>query len=158
MKKIFFFLFLFLSFPFLVLADSIKELEVVNGTISREFESTNNIYSVILEDSEDTLKLNYELKDPEAKVVFHNNEYTKTGENKVEMEIQNTDGTKETYTFYLEKEETTPVFNENILNYSAKKQEEIPFLPWYVGAGCLLLILLFFKIIVLGFKKKGAKK
>ena len=73
MKKIFFFLFLFLSFPFLVLADSIKELEVVNGTISREFESTNNIYSVILEDSEDTLKLNYELKDPEAKVVFHNN-------------------------------------------------------------------------------------
>ena len=74
------------------------------------------------------------------------------------MEIQNTEGTKETYTFYLEKEETTPVFNENILNYSAKKQEEIPFLPWYVGAGCLLLILLFFKIIVLGFKKKGAKK
>lgn len=157
-KKIFFFLFLFLSCPCFVFADSIKELEVVNGTLSREFESTNNIYSVILEDSEDSLKLNYELNDPEAKVVFHNNEYTKNGENKVEMEIENTDGTKETYTFYLEKEETTPVFNETFLNTSSNEQKEIPFLPWYVGIGCLLLILLFFKIIVLGFKKKGAKK
>ena len=73
MKKIFFFLFSFFSFIPLVLADSIKNLEVMNGILSREFESTNNVYSVILEDSADSLKVTYELNDPEAKVVFHNN-------------------------------------------------------------------------------------
>ena len=73
MKKIFFFLIVFLSFIPLVFADSIKNLEVMNGTLSRKFESTNNIYSVILNDSENTLKINYKLNDPEAKVVFHNN-------------------------------------------------------------------------------------
>lgn len=160
MKKIFFFLFSFFSFIPFVFADSIKNLEVVNGTLSREFESTNNVYSVILEDSADSLKVTYELNDPEAKVVFHNNEYIDDGENKMEMEIENTDGTKEIYTFYLEKEETTPVFNETVLTNNMSSQKEIPFLSWYVGIGCFIVIALLFKIIVLGFKKrkKCAKK
>lgn len=160
MKKIFFFLFSFFSFIPFVLADSIKNLEVVNGTLSREFESTNNVYSVILDDSEDSLKVTYELNDPEAKVVFHNNEYVDGSENKMEMEVENTDGTKEIYTFYLEKEETTPVFNEAILTNNISEQKEIPFLSWYVGIGCFIVIALLFKIIVLGFKKrkKCAKK
>ena len=160
MKKIFFFLLSFFSFIPFVFADSIKNLEVVNGTLSREFESTNNVYSVILEDSADSLKVTYELNDPEAKVVFHNNEYIDDGENKMEMEIENTDGTKEIYTFYLEKEETTPVFNETVLTNNMSSQKEIPFLSWYVGIGCFIVIALLFKIIVLGFKKrkKCAKK
>ena len=160
MKKIFFFLFSFFSFIPFVFADSIKNLEVMNGTLSREFESTNNVYSVILDDSEDSLKVTYELNDPEAKVVFHNNEYIDDGENKMEMEVENTDGTKEIYTFYLEKEETTPVFNETVLTNNMSSQKEIPFLSWYVGIGCFIVIALLFKIIVLGFKKrkKCAKK
>lgn len=160
MKKIFFFLFSFFSFIPLVLADSIKNLEVMNGTLSREFESTNNVYSVILDASADSLKVTYELNDPEAKVVFHNNEYIDGGENKMEMEVENTDGTKEIYTFYLEKEETTPVFNEAVLTNNISSQKEIPFLSWYVGIGCFIVIALLFKIIVLGFKKrkKCAKK
>lgn len=160
MKKIFFFLFSFFSFIPLVLADSIKNLEVMNGTLSREFESTNNVYSVILDVSADSLKVTYELNDPEAKVVFHNNEYIDGGENKMEMEVENTDGTKEIYTFYLEKEETTPVFNEAVLTNNISSQKEIPFLSWYVGIGCFIVIALLFKIIVLGFKKrkKCAKK
>ena len=160
MKKIFFFLFSFFSFIPFVFADSIKNLEVMNGTLSREFESTNNVYSVILDDSEDSLKVTYELNDPEAKVVFHNNEYVDDGENKMELEVENTDGTKEIYTFYLEKEETTPVFNETVLTNNMSSQKEIPFLSWYVGIGCFIVIALLFKIIVLGFKKrkKCAKK
>lgn len=160
MKKIFFFLFSFFSFIPLVLADSIKNLEVMNGTLSREFESTNNVYSVILDASADSLKVTYELNDPEAKVVFHNNEYIDGGENKMEMEVENTDGTKEIYTFYLEKEETTSVFNEAVLTNNISSQKEIPFLSWYVGIGCFIVIALLFKIIVLGFKKrkKCAKK
>ena len=132
----------------------------MNGTLSREFESTNNVYSVILDDSEDSLKVTYELNDPEAKVVFHNNEYIDGGKNKMELEVENTDGTKEVYTFYLEKEETTPVFNETILTNNISDQKEIPFLSWYVGIGCFIVIALLFKIIVLGFKKrkKCAKK
>lgn len=160
MKKIFFFLLSFFSFIPFVFADSIKNLEVMNGTLSREFESTNNVYSVILDDSEDSLKVTYELNDPEAKVVFHNNEYVDGGENKMELEVENTDGTKEIYTFYLEKEETTPVFNEAILTNNISEQKEIPFLSWYVGIACFMIIALLFKVIVLGFKKnkKCAKK
>ena len=153
MKKIFFFLFLFFSFVPLVFADSIKNLEVINGTLSRKFESTKNVYSVILDESEDSLKITYELNDPEAKVVFHDNEYIENGKNKMSLEVENTDGTKEIYTFYLEKEETTPVFNETILSNNVYEQKEIPFLSWYVGAVCFILIALSFKVVVLGFKK-----
>ena len=57
MKKIFFFLMLL---PTSVFASSIKSVEVLNGTLSREFESTNNIYSVTLNDDATSLMMNCE--------------------------------------------------------------------------------------------------
>lgn len=154
MKKIFFFL-LLLFLPIIVSASSIKELKVLNGVLSREFESTNNIYSVILNENEKQLKLEYELKDTEAKVNVINNEYNEESENVTKLEITNSDGTKEEYVFYLEKETTQAVFSESDLVTTANiKQQEIPYLIWYVATGCLCIILLLFKIIVLGFKKK----
>ena len=154
MKKIFFFLCFFFFLFTEASAESIKNLEVINGTLSREFESTNNVYSVILNEDATSLEVNYELIDPEAKVTIENKEYQENGENKTEIKIENTDGTKESYVFYLEKEETTPVFSEVNLNQNIDTQKEIPFLHFYVGGVCFLLILLFFKILILGFKKK----
>lgn len=154
MKKIFFFL-LLLFLPVIVSASSIKELKVLNGILSREFESTNNKYSVILNENEDQLKLEYKLKDTAAEVKIINNEYNEESENKAILEITNSDGTKEEYVFYLEKENTKAVFNEsNLVNTANIKKQEIPYLIWYVATGCLCIILLLFKIIVLGFKKK----
>ena len=154
MKKIFFFLCFFFFLFTEASAESIKNLEVINGTLSREFESTNNVYSVILNEDATSLEVNYELIDPEAKVTIENKEYQENGENKAEIKIENTDGTKESYVFYLEKEETTPVFSEVNLNQNIDTQKEIPGLIVYVSLGCFLLIACSFKILVLGFKKR----
>lgn len=157
MKKIFFFI-LLLCLPAFVSASSLKDLKVLNGILSREFEASNNIYSVILNDSEEQLKLEYELQDKEAVVKIINNEYKEEQENVTKLEITNSDGSKEEYIFYLEKETTQAVFNEtNLVNTANIKKQEIPYLIWYVATGCLCIILLLFKTIVLGFKKKTKK-
>lgn len=152
MKKIFFFLVLFFL-PIGVYASSIKELEVKNGILSREFETTNNIYSIILNEDATSLEIDYKLVDENALVEVSGNTYQRNGENKAVYKITNSDGTTEEYIFYLEKEESTPVFNENIIPLESE-QKEIPYLSWYVGGGCFFIILVMFKIIVLGLKKK----
>jgi len=73
MKKIFFFC-LFLLLPLFVHAGSIKELEVENGVLSRKFEPNNNIYSILLNEGEEEVKLNYKLEDENAKVKINNKE------------------------------------------------------------------------------------
>ena len=139
--------------PLGVYASSIKELEVKNGVLSREFESTNNIYSVTLNEDATSLEIDYELVDEDALVEVTNNTYQSGRENKAVYKITNSDGTTEEYVFYLEKEEATPVFNESVIPLESK-EKEIPHLSWYVGSGCFFIILILFKIIVLGFKKR----
>lgn len=155
MKKFFFFCFLF--FPVQVLAGSITNLEVLNGTLSREFDSNNNVYSVVLNDGESTLKLDYVLEDQEALVTIEGNDYQVGEDNVAVLNVTNSDGTKESYTFYLEKEEIQAVFEEvSLMDEPAEK--EIAFLEVYVGIGCFIVILILFKVIILGFSKKKRRK
>lgn len=155
MKKFFFFCFLF--FPVQVLAGTITNLEVLNGTLSREFDSNNNVYSVVLNDGESTLKLNYVLEDQEALVTIEGNDYQVGEDNVAVLNVTNSDGTKESYTFYLEKEETQAVFEEvSLMDEPAEK--EIAFLEVYVSIGCFIVILILFKAIILGFSKKKRRK
>ena len=151
MKKIFFFLILFL--PIVVNASSIKSLTVENGVLSREFESSNNYYSVMLQSDASSLEVDYELQDKDASVEVFGNTYQDGGENKAVYKITNSDGTTEEYVFYLEKEEAEPVFQESFMPLETE-QKEISYLSWYVGTGCFGVILFLFKVIVLGFKKK----
>ena len=147
MKKIFFFL---MFLPTSVFASSIKSVEVLNGKLSREFETTNNIYSVILNDDANSLMMNCETESGTT-INIYNNEYVVGGENKVIYETINAEGEKEDYVFYLEKESTTPVF---AINYEEEEKERIiPHLKWYVISGVVFINLLLFKIIVLGFKR-----
>ena len=155
MRKIFFFFILFFL-PFGVYASSIKELEVKNGVLSREFESTNNVYSVTLNEDAQSLEIDYKLVDEQALVEVSGNEYQSSGENKAVYKITNSDGTTEEYVFFLEKEETMPVFQESFLTLEPE-QKEIPYLSWYVSGSCFLVILIMFKVIVLGFKKKNTR-
>lgn len=155
MKKFFFFC--LLLFPVQVLAGSITNLEVLNGTLSREFDSNNNVYSVVLNDGESTLKLDYVLEDQEALVTIEGNDYQVGEDNVAVLNVTNSDGTKESYTFYLEKEEIQAVFEEvNLMDEPAEKK--IAFLEVYVGIGCFIVILILFKVIILGFSKKKRRK
>ena len=136
--------------PTSVFASSIKSVEVLNGTLSREFESTNNIYSVTLNDDSTSLMMNCETESG-ITINIYNNEYIVGEENKVIYEAVDEEGKKEEYVFYLEKDIATPVF---ATSYEEEEKEKIiPHLKWYVISGVVFINLLLFKIIVLGFKR-----
>ena len=143
MKKIFFFLGLLLAFN--VKAETIKHFEVLNGKLSLPFDSKVNNYTVYLVDGETTIKANYNLIDESNTVVVsEDNE-------KAIYTVYNNDVELEKYTFYKNLDEEVPVFNEVV---STPKQEKIKNLEIYVFGTCALIIIILFKIIVLGFKKK----
>ena len=143
MKKIFFFLGLLLAFN--VKAETIKHFEVLNGKLSLPFDSKVNNYTVYLVDGETTIKANYNLIDESNTVVVsEDNE-------KAIYTVYNNDIELEKYTFYKNLDEEVPVFNEVV---STPKQEKIKNLEIYVFGTCALIIIILFKIIVLGFKKK----
>ena len=127
--------------PSIVNASLIKDLEVLNGTLSRNFQSTNNYYSVDLNEGSDTLLLNYTLEEGSIANITYKDD-------KAILTVTKED-TNEDYVFYLnKKEEEIPVFNEML-----EETKIIPHLKLYIGVACILIIILLFKIIVLGFKK-----
>ena len=130
-------------------AESILSLEVLNGSLSRKFESNNNVYSVTLNEGEEKLELKYNLKDKEASV--ENTETVMAGSDVTTLKVTNSDGSTETYMFYVNKEMATPVFKE--YKSSKQKEEKIPYLEYYVGIPCTIFILFLFKVFVLGFKR-----
>lgn len=141
MKKILFFLFCFF-WPMLTSAQSITNLQVLNGTLSMPFNKDNNLYSVTLNDNEEELKLSYDLNDKEATVNVIKEK------NKTILHILNSDSSEENYVFYInKKEEATPVFKETY--EEDEKPKEIPHLKLYVSLACFLIIGLLFKFIVL---------
>lgn len=141
MKKILFFLFCFF-WPMLTSAQSITNLQVLNGTLSMPFNKDNNLYSVTLNDNEEELKLSYDLNDKKATVNVIKEK------NKTILHILNSDSSEENYVFYInKKEEATPVFKETY--EEDEKPKEIPHLKLYVSLVCFLIIGLLFKFIVL---------
>ncbi len=141
MKKILFFLFCFF-WPMLTSAQSITNLQVLNGTLSMPFNKDNNLYSVTLNDNEEELKLSYDLNDKKATVNVIKEK------NKTILHILNSDSSEENYVFYInKKEEATPVFKETY--EEDEKPKEIPHLKLYISLVCFLIIGLLFKFIVL---------
>lgn len=141
MKKILFFLICFFL-PTVVLAESITDLEVLNGTLSIPFNKDNNLYSVTLNDNEEDLQLSYDLKDKEATVDILKED------NKSILHVLNSDHSEENYVFYInKKEEATPVFKETY--EEDKNPKEIPHLKLYVSLACFFIIVILFKFVVL---------
>ena len=136
MKKFFFFLILLL-FPIVVSAGSIQNLEVKNGTLSRKFESNNNIYSVILYDGEQNPIFDYDLSNENCSVEIEDTD------NITQIHVTLDNNLKETYTFYVEKEEDVPVFKE-FSNDPKTIQAKLPHLEIYVGMVCLFVIVVLF--------------
>ena len=141
MKKILFFLFCFF-WPMLTSAQSITNLQVLNGTLSIPFNKDNNLYSVTLNDNEEELKLSYDLNGKKATVNVIKEK------NKTILHILNSDSSEENYVFYInKKEEAIPVFKETY--EEDEKPKEIPNIKLYISLVCFLIIGLLFKFIVL---------
>lgn len=143
-----------LMIPVFVNAGTIKDLNVLNGTLSRKFEFNNNIYSIVLENDATRVLFDFTLENEEDIITIENDEYKENEENIAKIKLQNKEGMIEEYTFYLEKENTTPVFQNIDIYNTLDIKKEIPHLEIYVGIGCLFIICILFKCIVLGFKKK----
>lgn len=139
MKKILFFLFV-LFFPMLTKAELIKDLKVVNGTLSLPFTPNNNLYSVTLNDDERDAKFTYTLNTESSVVTFIKEE------EKTILHVEE-NGLKEDYVFYInKKEEDLPVFKEE---QAPLEEKEIPHLKLYVWSCCFFIIVLLFKFLVL---------
>lgn len=143
-----------LMIPVFVNAGTIKDLNVLNGTLSRKFEFNNNIYSIVLENDATRVLFDFTLENEEDIITIENDKYKENEENIAKIKLQNKEGMIEEYTFYLEKENTTPVFQNIDIYNTLDIKKEIPHLEIYVGIGCLFIICILFKCIVLGFKKK----
>ena len=144
MKELFFFLLLLITFN--VNAETIKHFELLNGKLSIPFDSKVNYYTVYLVDGETKIKANYNLIDEDNTVLIdEDNE-------KAVYKVFDNNVLLEEYTFYKNMKEDTPVFNEVI---NPKPEEKtIKHLGLYVFGTCGLIIIILFKVIVLGFKKK----
>ena len=144
MKKLFFFLLLLITFN--VNAETIKHFELLNGKLSIPFDSKVNYYTVYLVDGETKIKANYNLIDEDNTVLIdEDNE-------KAVYKVFDNNVLLEEYTFYKNMKEDTPVFNE-IIN-PKPEEKTIKHLGLYVFGTCGLIIIILFKVIVLGFKKK----
>ena len=144
MKKLFFFLLLFFSFN--VNAETIKHFEVLNGKLSIPFDSKVNDYTVYLVEGETKIKANYNLIDEKNTVEI------KEDNEKAVYTVFNNNEELEKYTFYKNIVEDVPVFKES--NNSKPEVKKIKYLEFYVFGTCAFIILILFKVIVLGFKKK----
>ena len=131
---------LVLFIPFGVNASLIKDLDVLNGVLSREFQSTNNYYSVDLDKGNNELLVSYTLEDDASVDIIYEDDLAI---------LRATRGLEvEDYYFYLNIKEDIPVFYE-------KEDEEkiIPHLKLYVISGCVIIIIILFKVLVIGFKR-----
>lgn len=146
MKRFFFFCLCFFL-PSIVMANSIQNVEVKNGELSRKFEPDNNVYSIFLHPSESHAILDYQLADERSSCKVLEDQ------DKIVLQVESIDGQQETYTFYYEeKQESTPVFQE--IKGVEPVQTKLHHLEFYVGFACFLIILCLFKLIVIGFRKK----
>ncbi len=145
MKKIFFFIWLFFIMG-TVNAETMKHFEVLNGKLSIPFDSKINTYTVYLIDGESQINANYILMDDALTATIDEDR------EKAVYKIFNGEKEVEEYVFYKITTEETPVFNEKIIESEPPK--EIPNLPYYIIGTCLIIIIILFKIIVIGFKRK----
>lgn len=153
MKKIAFFLFLFLFLPLTVIASDLKldELSIKNGELSIPFDPLNNEYTISLEKEEYNVEFDYKVEENIAVFIKDNHDL----ENNAIVTISLTDEKNVVeYHFQILKEEESveqTVFQEVI------KEQEFNFMFEYknyiIPISCLVLIFIVFKILFHKHKK-----
>ncbi len=132
----------------------IEYLDILNGSLSLEFDPLNNIYTVFINEDVDKLELKYFICDT-CIVKELGNENLISGENIVVLEVSDEIGAIEYYTLQVYKEESTLVFSESVEEITNLPAPVSVAVPGYVTTGLLVVILffiyIFYKIL---FKKK----
>lgn len=129
----------------------LQDLEILNGELSMKFDPLNTKYTVTVDSNEETLELNYKLKENSEISVIGNalNEY----KNEVVLTVYN-DTESMSYYLTVYKEETITA-NSNINLKEEIVLSENKDMPNYIApliaSVCFLVILLFFTLL---FKKK----
>ena len=131
----------------------LEDLEIVNGTLSPEFDIYNNIYSVDIASDVTSLVINYDVPDGYSVNIIDNAGLT-AGENEVYIQVIK-DEEINTYTLLVYKENLEEVINyEEFLEPVEIEKEIKPYTPYLIAGCCLLLILITFYVLFLRHKKK----
>lgn len=155
------FLFFFIPIPTFAESAYLKEFEVLNGELSIPFNDQNNIYTIYLEEDAQKVEFTYTLEDSESVIDILDNSWIAGKENimilkvKSKNEIEN-----QTYTFYLEKEDTQTVTldNSTYTSLDITKKERSPYLAPSIIIGCALLIGIMFYLLIIRYIKKIRRK
>ena len=123
---------LLLLIPYNVNATSsyLIDFQVTNGNLLTKFNEQNNLYTIKLEEEAETVEFTYKLKEDTSNIEIFDNHYEEDKENIMIIKVSNKEKTDyQTYTFYLEKEESTMTTSiEDTTNtLTITKQERSPF-------------------------------
>ena len=128
----------------------LNDLEIINGELSPEFDSLNNIYSVTVTEDIDELVLEYSVSDGYIVNVIDNQDLDE-GENEVYLQVIK-DEEINTYTLLVYKERSEPVFNYEYIPEVIEVDSEPPeYIAPLIGGICFLIILIVFLLL---FKKR----
>ncbi len=111
MKKIILFLLLLIIFPLNVLADNsayLTSLSIDGYNLTPEFNKYNNVYSVFINEEDNTLNINYTLEDNNASVEIIGNDRLNAEENIVNLNVTN-NGNTQNYVIYVTKNNSNTV-------------------------------------------------
>lgn len=145
MKKIFFFLFLLFLPNFVSAKDLLLDnLTVKNGELSTTFEPLNTEYTIMLEETEFQIELDYQVE--EGITVSLTNNHDLENDSLVTLTLTNEDK-KIDYHFHILKNETTSIatFKEEPL--SETQSFMFKYKLYIIPTVCLLLIFLMQRIL-----------
>ena len=132
----------------------LKNLEILNGVMTPEYDIYNNIYTVMLIDA-DKLDISYETMNENDEVGIIGNENLKVGENHIEINISNGEDVNKIDLIVNKTLSSVGEFNNT---YQAVELEQAQKMPEFVGpliaSICFILILLLFYLL---FSKKVKK-
>ena len=157
MKKILLILSLFIININVVLAESnayLSSLNIEGYNISPTFNKYNNSYSVNINKEDTSLKINYTLEDENSIVEILDNDLITEDEHVVTIKVTNEEEVQ-TYRIYVNKETVENVINASDyyeeLNIPKKFNKKLTITLIFV---CWLLLVLIFKYILFGHKRK----
>lgn len=132
----------------------LKDLNIVNGELTPEFDIYNNIYSVSVAGYVDELVIDYEVTDGYVVNVIDNHDLV-PGENEVYIQVIKNEEIN-TYTLLVNKKSSETVINYDYLLEPLEVEEELPeYVAPLIGGICFFIILCTFLLL---FKKKKKHK
>lgn len=124
----------------------LTDLEVLNGTLSPEFDIYNDIYSVTIDEDVEELVIDYTVEEGFVVNIIDNDSLT-AGENEVYLQVIQGEEIN-TYTLLVYKEDSKPVINYELIPEEVEVAKEMnPYTAPIIIISCLLIIFFFFWIL-----------